>query len=206
MSNDPRMDDWATHVPALTACLAATTGPVLEVGAGIWSTPILHAACAPTRRHLLTMEGKPEWLARFLPMATPWHELRAVGDWTKWEVPCGPSLLHWDGPAAGSPEAGTRPGVALMRPARWALAFVDHGYAPRGPVVAALRGHADIVVMHDSECHYCGYTAGLAGYDWVYTHAHSPTWTTIAGMGERPAWLESGLAPGIWGVPAPYRG
>ena len=184
MSEDPRMDDWATHVPALAACLAATHGPVLEVGAGIWSTPILHAACAPTRRHLLTMEGKPEWLARFLPMATPWHELRAVADWPSWTVPCSPQQPN----------------------GRWSLAFVDHGFAPRGPVVDRLRGHADIVIMHDSECHYCGYTAGLAGYEWVYTHTHSPTWTTIAGMGQPPAWLESGLAPGIWGVPAPYRG
>ena len=60
--------------------------------------------------------------------------------------------------------------------------------------------------MHDSECHYCGYGEPLSYFDWVYTHTHSPTWTTVAGLGERPPWLEAALVPGIWGVPRCYRG
>lgn len=178
MSTEPRMDDWATHLPALMACLAATKGPVLECGAGIWSTPILHAACAPTRRQLLTLEHNPAWLGKFTHLTTEWHTLQGVPSWAGWTAP----------------------------DAYWSVAFVDQGHAPRGPVLGALRHKANFVVMHDSECHYCGYGPELAGYDWVYTHTHSPTWTTIAGMGPRPTWMESALPPGVWGLPACYRG
>lgn len=186
-TQDPRMDDWATHVPALIACLEGTCGPVLEVGVGIWSTPILHAACAPGARRLVSLEANPGWLSRFVPLQSETHAVRRLGTWD--EAPAlvtAPELL-------GANES-------------WAVAFVDHGQAPRGPVVAALRGRAELVVMHDSECHYCGYGPALAAYDWAYTHTHSPTWTTVAGMGTPPPWLTAALQPGIWGVPPCYRG
>ena len=60
--------------------------------------------------------------------------------------------------------------------------------------------------MHDSECHYCGYNAPLSRFAWVYTDKSEPTWTTVAGMGERPGWLATALPIGEWGVPVPYRG
>lgn len=172
--NEPAIDQWGSHLPALVAAVAATDGPILECGVGIWSTPILHALCAPKARPLLSIESKPEWLARFLPFRTDWHQVEGV-----------PS---WDALPQGT----------------WALAFVDHGHAPRGPVVEALRGRAGIVVMHDSECSYCGYGEALRGFEWVHTHTHSPAWTTIAGLGQPPAWLDA-LQPGVAGIPGCYR-
>ncbi len=175
--NEPVWDQWATHLPALVAAATATDGPILECGVGIWSTPILHALCAPSRRPLLSIESNPEWIARFLPFANDWHRVEEVASWDALPL----DRIPWA-----------------------AVAFVDHGHAPRGPVVAALREHAGIVVMHDSECSYCGYTEPLRAFDWVYTHTFSPAWTTIAGMGQPPAWLDA-LQPGMWGVPGCYR-
>lgn len=186
MSEDLSMDQWATHLPALVACASETQGPVLECGVGLWSTPVLHAICAATNRPLFSYESNAAWLERFRPYekidASARHLVRLV---PTWDV-----FINEHLPAADS---------------HYGLAFVDHGHAPRGPVVAALRERADIIVMHDSECDYCGYNVALGAFDWVYTHTHSPAWTTIAGMGKPPDWMASALLPGIWGIPPTYR-
>ncbi len=172
------MDQWATHLPALVACVAASQGPILECGAGLWSTPVLHSLCAPARRLLVSVESNAEWIARFRHLACDWHRVEQIADWNA--VP----LI--DG--------------------QWAVAFVDHGVAPRGPVVAALRERARVVVMHDSECGYCGYTEPLRAFDWAWTHKFSPAWTTVAGMGSPPEWIAELPSPGEFGIPVPYRG
>jgi hypothetical protein len=67
--------EWGTHLPLLMASVAATSGPVLEVGAGRFSTPILHAVCRAQRRPLVTVEGDPwcfEHISRHY--AGPGHE------------------------------------------------------------------------------------------------------------------------------------
>ena len=176
--SEGEINQWASHQPVLAAALAATTGAVLECGVGYNSTEMLHAACAASGRQLYSLDGNAAWLDRFQGLAGPHHTLAHVAD--------------WDNPPIEN---------------RWyGVVFVDHDKAPRGPIVAAVRDMCALVVMHDSECHYCGYTEPLNGYDWVYTHKLTPAWTTIAGMGPRPAWVPEALPCGDWGVPAPYRG
>lgn len=178
---DGEMNQWASFSPTLLAACAATSGPILECGCGFNSTLLLHAICAPTKRRLLTLEGNVEWLERFRNLETNWHALGHA--------------RNWDGLDIG-----------IQYDCRYDVAFVDHDRVPRGPLVGLLRERARFVVMHDSECNYCGYGPHLAEFDWCYTHKFSPAWTTIAGMGERPAWIESALTPGDWGIPVPYRG
>jgi hypothetical protein len=178
---DGEINQWASHLPALMACAAATDGPIIECGVGFNSTTVLHAICAPTSRRLFSLEGNPEWLARFGNLVTPWHTLHHVGDWG-------------NPPMIGEPDRA------------YGMAFVDHDREPRGPVLPMLMRKAKLIVMHDSECNYCGYTEPLALFDWCYTHKHSPAWTTVAGMGARPAWLEAALPVGDWSIPVPYRG
>jgi hypothetical protein len=170
------MDPWGTHLPVLMAACSATAGPILECGAGDYSTPILHALCAPQRRPLVTLESKPDWLARFANLEAPWHALTLVSDWNAVDLDD-----HYD------------------------VALVDHGCEPRGPLLYRLHRRASLVVLHDSECNYCGYRDPLTRFDWAWTHKQESTWTTLAGMGERPAWVES-IGVGEWGIPVPYRG
>lgn len=56
-----RKPTWGTHLPPLMACVLATDGPVLELGCGIWSTPVLSAYCKATGREFVSMEARPEW-------------------------------------------------------------------------------------------------------------------------------------------------
>jgi hypothetical protein len=176
--NTERLDDYCTHLPALLAACSACSGSVLECGAGHYSTALLHALCAPTRSRLLTLEGRAEWLAKFTYLETDWHALRHVADWSRLDL--GDDTFD--------------------------VALVDHDVAPRGPLVDYLRDRVGVVVLHDSECDYCGYTDALRRYAWVVTDKRSPTWTTVAGMGPRPDWIDAALPGCVDGVPVPYRG
>ena len=55
---------WASHLPSLFSCLLATNGPVLEVGAGDWSTPLLRQYCKTAERKFVSIEEDPVWVVR----------------------------------------------------------------------------------------------------------------------------------------------
>src|SRR5688572_25039234 len=52
---------WASYLADLVACLLNTTGPVLEVGAGKWSTPILRDFCKAAQRDFVSLDSDPAW-------------------------------------------------------------------------------------------------------------------------------------------------
>lgn len=66
---------WGSHLPALMACVAASSGPVLEFGAGNYSTPCLRAVCSVMGRELVTVEKVDSWMDGFVAYASPTHSL-----------------------------------------------------------------------------------------------------------------------------------
>lgn len=62
---DIRQDEWGSHFGAVLACLAVTSGPVLELGVGHCSTPLLHAFCMASKRHLVSVEQNEDWFELF---------------------------------------------------------------------------------------------------------------------------------------------
>ena len=66
------LDPFSTHIPVLAAVVAATKGPVLECGAGFYSTPLLHALCR--NRRLVTVETDPHWPKEFKVFGDLKHE------------------------------------------------------------------------------------------------------------------------------------
>lgn len=71
-------DAYGSHAAVLAgmmAYIADTDGGVLELGAGWYSTPLLHAICAAQRRPLFTVESDTQWLTKFHPYRTEMHEL-----------------------------------------------------------------------------------------------------------------------------------
>lgn len=75
-----------SHLRALMECLVTTTGPVLEVGAGEWSTPILRAYCLAEGRHFESLESDAEWAARFGSIHDPNHERLRTDAKLNWDV------------------------------------------------------------------------------------------------------------------------
>lgn len=74
------MDAYATHLEALVMAIASTTGPILEMGCGDYSTPLLAAAARAQGRRFLVQSSDPEWSGRF-------HDLANVElvDWAAWQ-------------------------------------------------------------------------------------------------------------------------
>ena len=58
MSIDQR---FMTHLPSLFAALLATDGAVLELGAGLGSTPMLRAFCKASKREFISVESDEDW-------------------------------------------------------------------------------------------------------------------------------------------------
>lgn len=121
-------EEGGSHIPALLAALAAAEGPVLELGCGTMSTPVIHAHCAGARRDVYTLDNDPVW---FEPIAAvyrrPWHWFGLIEDWD---------------------DALTRMNL------KWGVVFVDQ--APAIHRAAAIRWalpRAEIVVIHDTEPH-----------------------------------------------------
>ena len=51
----------------------ATDGPVLELGIGHYSTPILHYICRD--RHLVSIDNNADWVNEFRSFETPTHRI-----------------------------------------------------------------------------------------------------------------------------------
>lgn len=115
---------YFSHIPLLVAATTVTTGPVLELGAGLGSTLALHGMCGAYDRELVTLESDEKWLAMFTKYGRPWHKLRLVTDFT------------------------TLPEYNLQ----WGLAFVDHGIAEQRSISVSKLKDVPIIVIHDT-CH-----------------------------------------------------
>jgi hypothetical protein len=118
---------YATHLPALVGCITATEGPVLELGSGVFSTPVLHTACG-TRR-LLTADTDEDWMARFRYLESHNHRFALVDEWSRFE--------------------------AIEAP--WDVVLVDQSPgSARAPTIERLRAQARLIVVHDTQAadHY----------------------------------------------------
>lgn len=75
------MDPYATHLRALIETVLETSGPVLELGCGDYSTPLLKAVCAAQKRHFKAMAANAEWGARFGAEIVDWDSWKPEGVW-----------------------------------------------------------------------------------------------------------------------------
>jgi hypothetical protein len=119
----------ASHLHLLLACVAATSGPVLEIGIGHTSTPCLHSVCCAAQRPLVSLESDPDWLAQFSEWDRDGHVL-GVDD--------------------QSAIAEARRGYQGQR---WSVVFIDDspGAEARAEQLNWFLPIADYVVMHDCE-------------------------------------------------------
>jgi predicted O-methyltransferase YrrM len=125
------MDLYATHQRLLVKYMMQTTGPVIELGAGNYSTPILHEIATAQGRHLTTVDHNSDWLNKFKIFEGDGHAMILLSSWTEFEV-CG----------------------------SYGFAFVDHADPPSHPrwlQVEKLLPVADLILIHDTEDDLYGY-------------------------------------------------
>ena len=138
------MDIYGTHFPILAAAVVRTTGPILEMGSGDFSTPLLHYACAG--RLLITADTDSAWLDKYAPgYACPgaheFQHVKSVGDDA---TPLVTRLIE-----------GWRRWSTIESIGKWGVAFAD--CAPgeaRHELAIRLAHRAHFVVCHDSEKDY----------------------------------------------------
>lgn len=74
-------DFWSSHSSLLAACVAHTTGDVLELGMGWYSTPMLHFMCNGNGRKVVSVEHDKAWFDKFAYMESRDHQMIRVDDW-----------------------------------------------------------------------------------------------------------------------------
>jgi len=57
---------YGTHLPCLIKIMERTSGDVLELGMGVFSTPYLHYKCMLDNRKLVSYENFREWMNFFI--------------------------------------------------------------------------------------------------------------------------------------------
>lgn len=139
------MPGYHTHQQALMAAVARTTPnePVLELGIGEYSTPLLHEICEAQGRYLRTVTQDPVWYAKY-------KSFHREGRHDIILLPGGRKLSTWQ---EGKRNLDPPPhDPRYNNDSHWEVVFVDQ--APGNARVWSieyLRPHTHIFVVHDAE-------------------------------------------------------
>lgn len=161
---------YGTHFPVLASVVANTTGPILELGCGDYSTPMLHALCAPTQRQLASTDVSKEWLTLFVDLERNWHLFFYVPAYEPCDERCNilyaPNQDVWN--------------TLLLETVHWSIVLVDHSPGSRRPIeIERLRKNTDIFVVHDTEDDRYGYEPLLSSFKYKYVYERYHVLTTV---------------------------
>lgn len=115
-----------SHIPVLVRLMERVNKPVLELGIGYNSTPLLHWLCKEKELSLFSFESDQEWLEKFEEFKEDQH------------------FLGFNDFLGETPMVNTS--------IEFGLVFVDHRPArKRRSSVLSYKDKADYIVLHDSE-------------------------------------------------------
>lgn len=115
---------YGSHLPILVKVLQISEGPVLELGSGYTSTPVMHWLCLEAKRRLVTYENNPQIFEVNKSFASGLHEVRFTDNWD--EIP--------------------------IESEHWGVAFIDHEPPERRKTeITRLAKIADYIIVHDTE-------------------------------------------------------
>lgn len=142
-----------SHLPVLIRIVLMTEGPILELGTGFFSTPVLHWLCAENKRELVSCESSESFIAVAKNYEADFHEVVLIKDWAKFDI----ESRHWS------------------------IVLVDHAPGPQRKVeFARVANYADYVIVHDTEpkndryYHYSE-VAPLYKFRWDYDQLYPHT-------------------------------
>ena len=151
---------YGSHVLPLFASVMVTSGSMLEMGCGFFSTPLLDRISKEQRRFMLTAETDLAWMNKFTHMNSTLHRFVHV---PVYEGRINASL--WNGVGGYQ---------------NWGVVFVDHRPGDRRFVdVLRMRHQADILVIHDTETKKYHYEPILETFPHKYTCTFWRVHTTV---------------------------
>ncbi len=150
---------YGTHYPVLATAVSRTKGPVLELGGGFFSTPMLHLMCAPDRR-LVTIETSPEWYAKSTDLKTAWHEIYLI-------------------------EPGEEDNLKLIDEVEWGVVFIDHSPTKRRIIdINRFKNKTHFMVVHDTEAGCYNYEPTFKTFRYRWDWKRWKPWTSVLSMKE----------------------
>ena len=113
----------ASHNTLLIRAILMSKGPVCEVGAGLFSTPLLHCLTKMMGRRMITYENNETWFTFAKYFQSKLHRIRKITNWDDMDF-----KQHWG------------------------VVFIDHAPGSRrSQDVINFKDTADYIVMHDTE-------------------------------------------------------
>ena len=110
-------------MPMLIKAVQASEGPILEIGSGLFSTPLLHWLCHEKGRRLITYENNEDYFKFAKGFQSKNHRIRLVKDWEE-----------------------------IENKKRWGVILIDHEPAEqRRADILKFKDSADYIVIHDTE-------------------------------------------------------
>ncbi|CAF2503323.1 unnamed protein product [Rotaria sp. Silwood2] len=149
----PLDDNYGSHAIVLLAALyVSQSGPILELGMGATSTPLLHRLALKQKRFLLSADSDLRWINYFSSLTgnNTLHQLQYVEIKTEMGIEWASSNLAYY--------------------KNWTVVFIDHRPGPRRQFDLMGYSHqSDIVVLHDTEqSSLYKYSQGLLLYRYQY--------------------------------------
>ena len=143
---------WGTHIAMLIKTVQLTDKPVLELGSGPYSTPILHWLCRGKGLKLYTYEDTPIFYEFARDFISKLHQVTFINNWD--EIPM------------------TR---------QYGVVFIDHHPTERrGVDVLKFKDNADFIVIHDSNKEKVyGYDKCWAHFKYRYDWKEANPTTTV---------------------------
>ena len=147
------MDPYATGLPPLASVIINTTGPVLELGVGDYSTLLLHELCK-NRRKLISIELESEliWIRQYCDLISDFHVIESVESWSD----C-PYLQQF-----------------------WDVVFVDCKTGEdRVKIIQILIDKVNIFIIHDSDQPTYNYENVLPIFKYRFDYKRIKPWTSV---------------------------
>lgn len=143
---------WSTHMPVLIQLAGMTDGPIMEVGTGVYSTPLLHWLCHPKKRRLISYEKDKNFIHVAKQYVAPFHSIRQIDD-------------YQNIPVKGY----------------YSIIFIDHEGHDRGKTAVRLKDLADYIVLHDSNVpSKNAYHLIPEAFKYYRNYEHARPWTGVA--------------------------
>ena len=146
--------EWSSHYPVLIKVMEQAYGPVLEMGMGPFSTPLLHWLCFDKGLTLDSFDNDPKYFDLNMKFDSEFHKVRFVNDWED-----------------------------LFLNKIYSVAFIDHKPARRRHKdIAHLANKADFVIIHDSEPEqdkYYGYSRIYKYFKYRFDYTKARPFTTV---------------------------
>lgn len=164
-----RFNSWATHLPLLAKVIAKTRGSVLELGPGLYSTPVISMLMAGSGREYLGVDTDLawiDWIKNQKVLMDPTHKVEHVSD--------------YKGTSIWEQLAPTRD--ALLQK-RWGVVFLDcFPDEIRYGLLQFVRERATVIVCHDTSPNMdkrMGLRPLLESFKHRYTYNRLMPWTDV---------------------------